>query len=58
MSGLARRLLYALGSMLLISVLGPFGLVGYFAWMSVPGQQGANRHGLPVYHQDVSEVFS
>jgi uncharacterized membrane protein YhaH (DUF805 family) len=54
--GLSGALLVVI--LLLVGVLGPFGFFGYFAWMSVPGQKSANRHGMPVYHQDVSEVFS
>lgn len=54
--GLSGALLVVI--VLLLGVLGPFGFLGYFVWMSLPGQKGANRHGMPVGHQDVTEVFS
>lgn len=54
--GLSGALLVVI--LLLVGILGPFGFLGYFAWMSVPGQKSVNRHGMPVYHQDVSKVFS
>ena len=40
-----------------LAILNVVGWLGYLVWMSLPGQRQENRHGLPIGHHDVSEVF-
>ncbi len=41
-----------------VAILNAIGWIAYMVWMSLPSQQGSNRHGLPIGEGDVAQVFS